>query len=201
VDEMPSPPTIPSMPAAIEPPPPRARRPGRKRLAWAVGVLVAIGIAAFVLWPRDRLPAELGGQPLVHSELLDQLEESMDAFDIGDFSIDVAFYGGSPFQPYYMAIVTSGPAPLDPSPGGSLFDELPGGLITQPDAEIDFSRSIERTADGVEYVCAPGTRTDVGAEVSICIFEEEFAGFVISTIGTDLGVLLQLTIDLHDHVA
>lgn len=201
----------PEMPTAPPfPPPPSAApitAPPRRR---TTGILIGVGIAvaivvglilALVLSPGGRLPSELAGEPVLHSETLDGLEEGIEAFDMGGFSVDVAFYGRTPLQPDYVVMVTSGPAPLDPTPGGSLFDELPGGLVSRENAEIDFSRAIEETRDGVEYVCAPGERTDVGVTIAMCVFQEEIAGFVIATDGTDLARLMEVTQRLHDGVA
>jgi hypothetical protein len=168
-------------------------------VAGAVVLVVAAAAAFTFLRGGGGLPDELAGLPRSNSEIATQLEEALSGIEIMGVSFDVGFYGDG-LEPQIVLMVFEGlPDELASAPSDMFFEGFASGFAsTSGGATVGFDAAVQRTADGVDYMCAPVEGPESGV---VCLFRGEGVGMLVTQTTTDANAAVAIAQEAHAAVA
>lgn len=178
--------------APVEVPTPIRATPVR-RSPWVAVLLGGLAVIAVVLvLTRDgsSLPDRVGGQPRITDGPVVETLGSLQETGVAGVSMEIAVYG-PPLNPAYMVMTFEGEIPEDE---GGLLSSLPPGLVSDADAQIDFSQQVTAEVEGTQIACAPATNTAEGMEIAMCLFAgDDHGGVVMSIVSPNVPALMATT--------
>ncbi len=181
------------------PPPPASRPPGlgaRAAMAAATIGVVAVVAATLLRLPDVELPGSFGGLTRTTDAVSEAAASSFrTASDARDLEADMGFYGSTGVPEVALAWIRGS------SPGGaaSSFDGFTAGFTADSGGVVVTAERVERTLDGVLYVCAP-----VSGPVSagICMWEDGDVSWILMDVrpGSTIAQARSLAVAAHDAI-
>ena len=168
-------------PSAI--PTPRRRSVLVSVLALIAGAVIAVGVVS-TLHGDGSLPGEIDGLERLHTADASTFEDTMAAQKYGDIGMEGGMYGEGSRTVLVVGLVSNLSQAELQAPLEFVFDQGAQGFAGTSGGTIDSSGAMSVTVAGVQYRCAsfelPGPVSGAGGHGSLCMWEAEDLGFLIT---------------------